>query len=215
MVSPTVAEDLKPQKIHDCSGKVIYTVAGSKPLVFLEKRLADTKISIEDKKKQIAKEIDTHFRGDNLYNSYKKNFTTFLKHIKVIDSEGEITDSGFKLYQLGLLNGPSSKMFIEYFAKEVLTTGHHLELLIDLDKINRDNTDMDFNHCLSLMEKQYEEKGFIKRNPMRKAKAESKVGFLKYECILWRALGLLMKKNNHQYEVNWKLLIEICSLPDL
>lgn len=215
MVSPTVVEDFQPKRILDCNGKVIYTVAGSKLLILLEKRLADNTVSVEKKKELIAKEIDTHFTGDNLYNSYKKNFTTFMKHIRVIDSSGEITDSGFKLYHLGLLNGPRSKMFREYFAKEVLTTGHHLELLIDLDKISRDNTNKTFKECLSIMERQYEERGFIKRNPMRKAKAKSNVGFLKYECILWRSLNLLTKTGRYKYEVNWKLLIEICSLPDL
>ena len=68
----------------------------------------------------ISKQIDTEFSGDNKYQSYRKNYVTFLKHLKVIDSEGELTDSGFKLYHLGLVNGASSKIFQDYFIKEVL-----------------------------------------------------------------------------------------------
>lgn len=90
----------------------------------------------------IKHEIDTEFPGDNKYNAYKKNFVSFLKHLKVIDSTGEITDSGFKLYHLGLVNGANSKVFKDYFTKEVLTTGHHLDLLLDLDQILRYNSSL-------------------------------------------------------------------------
>ncbi len=144
---------------------------------------------------------------------YKKNFVSFLKHLKVIDSTGEITDSGFKLYHLGLVNGANSKVFKDYFTKEVLTTGHHLDLLLDLDQILRYNS-KPLVDCLSIMEQEYESKGYIKRNPNRRVTSRSSVGFLKYECILWRSLGLLAKEP-HRVSVNWKYITSICGLPDL
>ena len=134
----------------------------------------------------------------------------------MIDSEGELTDNGFKLYHLGLAHGANSKVFKDYFTKEVLTTGHHLDLLLDLDSTIRANSGHTFTDCLRLMEKTYEAKGLLKRNPNRKSGTSSTVGFLKYECILWRSLGLLVQdtSKNH-YFVNWKAITEICSLPDL
>ena len=65
------------------------------------------------------------------------------------------------------------------------------------------------------METMYEQKGFIKRNPNRKVSNVSSVGFLKYECILWRSLGLMTQASPNRYNINWRLITEICSLPDL
>lgn len=215
LISPTILTDFQPTVIRDCSNGIIKTPAGNKDLKFLEKILNRTShLPIEDRVAKIRHEIDTEFPGDNKYQAYKKNFVSFLKHIRVIDSTGEITDSGFRLYHLGLVNGANSKVFKDYFTKEVLTTGHHLDLLLDLDRLLRSNPSS-LNECLSLMEQEYENKGYIKRNPNRRATSHSKVGFLKYECILWRSLGLLIKEQANSYSVNWKLITAICGLPDL
>ncbi len=216
MISPTILTDFRAVDIFDCSGQVIKTPAGNKNLRFLEKTLNKYRdLPIEEKVARISHEIDTEYVGDNKFNSYKKNFVSFLKHLRVIDSAGGLTDSGFVLYHLGLANGPSSKVFKDYFTKEVLTTGHHLDLLIDLDNTIRDNPDLTFKQCQELMENSYEMKGFIKRNPNRQTRSTSSVDFLKYECILWRALGLLTVGTRQKSYVNWKLVTEICSLPDL
>ena len=61
------------------------------------------------------------------------------------------------------------------------------------------------------METDYELKGYIKRNPNRVAGDASKTGFLKYEKILWQSLGLMDKK----YNIQWRKITEICSLPEL
>lgn len=217
LISPTILSDFQPKIVYDCSNQIIKTPAGNKNLMMLEKLLEKTKtLSIKEREEIIKHEIDTEFAGDNMFQSYKKNFVTFLKHLKMIDSEGELTDNGFKLYHLGLAHGSNSKVFKDYFTKEVLTTGHHLDLLLDLDSTIRANSGHTFTDCLRLMEKTYEAKGLLKRNPNRKSGTSSTVGFLKYECILWRSLGLLVQdtSKNH-YFVNWKAITEICSLPDL
>ena len=46
-----------------------------------------------------------------------------------------MTEDGFKLYHLGLVNGPNSKIFYDYFTQTVLITGHHLDLIFDLDNL--------------------------------------------------------------------------------
>lgn len=216
LISPTILSDFKPKEIRDCNDQIIKTPAGNKNLMLLEKILKRIEsLSIDEKIEIIKHEIDTEFTGDNKYQAYKKNFVSFLKHLKVIDSEGELTDSGFNLYHLGLTNGANSKVFKDYFTKEVLTTGHHLDLLLDLETTLRENRNHSFTDCLRIMEQTYENKGFIKRNPNRTSGATNTVGFLKYECILWRSLELLVQDSPNHYYVNWKAITEICSLPDL
>lgn len=216
LISPTILSDFQPTVVYDCSNQIIKTPAGNKNLMMLEKILKKTdSLGFEKRESIIKHEIDTEFSGDNMFQSYKKNFVTFLKHLKAIDSEGELTDNGFKLYHLGLAHSPNSKVFKDYFTKEVLTTGHHLDLLLDLDSTLRSNTNISFKESLQLMEETYETKGFLKRNPNRRSGKASSVGFLKYECILWRSLGLLVQNAANHYFVNWKAITEICSLPEL
>lgn len=214
-ISPTILKDFLPCEIRDCNNEIIKTPAGNKSFMILEKILEKSSdLAPEKRTAKIQREIDTEFTGDNKYQAYRKNFTSFLKHLKVIDSSGEITDSGFRLYHLGLVNGPNSKIFRDYFTKEILTTGHHLDLLLDLDHILRESK-LTFKEARSKMEQEYELKGFVKRNPNRKTSDHSKVEFLKYECILWRSLGLLVNESHKSYSVNWKLITYICSLPEL
>ena len=67
------------------------------------------------------------------------------------------------------------------------------------------------NEILRAMEISYETRGLIKRNPGRKAAPVSKVAFLKYERILWKALGLI----DGDDVIQWRKITEICSLPEL
>ena len=134
-----------------------------------------------------------------------------MKHIQVIDSENTLTDMGFTLYHLGLVNGPTSRVVTDYFTREVLTTGHHLDLILDIDTLRQTHSDWTIDQVLGQMEADYEEKGFIKRNPNRQQAEQSNVGFLKYERILWNALGLV----DNSGTIQWKKITEICSLPDL
>ncbi len=214
MISPTILTDFQPREIRDCNNELVLTPAGTKPLLMLEKILQRTSsLPIQERIKKIQHEINPECAGDNKFQSYRKNFVSFLKHLKVIDSNGEITDSGFKLYHLGLVNGANSKVFRDYFIKELLTTGHHLDLLLDLDKILRETANS-FHQAIAKMEVDYENKGYIKHNPNRVSNRSSTVGFLKYECILWRSLSLITKRSN-TYAINWKLITYICGLPEL
>lgn len=213
IIPTNILIDFRTAPVKDIAGNIIGTLQTGKPLTFLEKKVA----AMRKNKPQnqwtaiISQDIDTTFVGDNYYNSIRKNYVTFLKHIQVIDSEGSLTDSGFKLYHVGLSNGPTSKVFADYFTREILTVGHHLDLLLDIDSISKKHPDKDIDEVLVLMETDYELKGYIKRNPNRVAGDTSKTGFLKYEKILWQALGLMDKK----YNIQWRKITEICSLPEL
>lgn len=215
MAPSDIVNTLSPKPVVDVAGNVIGTLRTNKPLTFLEKKVPSLIKKYSGDITSIAKElshlIDTEFVGDNLYNSYRKNYVTFLKHIQVIDSEGNITESGFNLYHIGLMNGPTSKVFVDYFTKTLLTVGHHLDLLLDIDSLKKLYPAKSFDGILLLMEAEYEVKGFIKRNPNRIAGQKSNTEFLKYERIIWRAVGLLDKKNN----IQWRRITEICSLPEI
>lgn len=97
------------------------------------------------------------------------------------------------------------------FIKEVLTTGHHLDVLLDFDQMRRRMPTAPISNLLSSMEADYATRGFIKTNPGRVAGTTSTVGFLKYEQILWKNIGLMDADHN----VQWRRITEVCSLPDL
>jgi hypothetical protein len=211
MLSPTVLEDFQIKPVCDLSGKPIMTLAGTKQITFLEKAIPKLKGTPSEKKARLAKIIDCTYNGDNLFNSVKKNHISFIRGMQMIDSENCLTESGFRLYYLGLIHGATSKIFTDYFTKELLTTGHHLDLILDFDTVKQNNTKADISEILKEMETRYEEKGYIKRNPKRQSAEISRVDFLKYERILWNALDLV--KNNGT--IHWRRITEICSLPDL
>ncbi|MBR1405086.1 MAG: hypothetical protein IJ558_13020 [Treponema sp.] len=213
MIPKDILTNFTTRPIIDIEGNPIMTVAGTKQMVYLEKKLNSIKNESLDKRIEIiSHEIDTNFIGDNYFNSVKKNLITFHKHLQTIDSEGQLTERGFALYHIGLMNGATSKIFRDYFTKEVLITGHHIDLLLDYDAIKQENIKNADNatQILSLMEQDYENKGYLKRNPNRMSKEKSDVKFLKYERILWKALGLL----DSQDKIQWKKITEICSLSD-
>lgn len=212
LISSSVLTTFSLQTVKDIAGNTIKTVAETKNIVFLEKLVNSSKNLLPKARyDKISRQIDTTFVGDNYYNSIKKNYISFMKHLQMIDSTNELTEIGFAMYNLGINNGPTSKIFYDYFIKELLTTGHHLELLLDFDSVQRTIAGRAVSVILKAMEDNYEVKGAIKRNPNRKAGTTSKVSFLKYERILWKALGLIDKED----AVQWKKITEVCSLPDL
>jgi hypothetical protein len=211
MIPSTILEDFKTANIKDMSNKPIMTVAGTKEMTYLEKNILKLKGSFNEKRRELEQMISTQYSGDNYYNSVKKNLISFVRNMHMIDSENRLTESGFKLYHLGLVNGSTSKIFEDYFTKELLTIGHHLDLILDFESLMQKNLSADANQIFTSMEIEYENKGYIKRNPNRMNTDKSKVGFLKYEKILWKALGLI----DANYAIQWRKITEICSLPDL
>lgn len=211
MIPPSVVESLRPCPILDVEGNPIKTPANNKNMIILEKTIPKLVREYEpdEVRLRIEEKRDTTISGDTLFQSQKKNFVTFLKHLQLIDSEGSLTDSGFSLYHLGLVNGPTSQAFRNYVTKEILITGHHLDLILDLDTIKQ--TSDKESDIWGIMQQQYEERGLLKKNPGRIAHEESNSPFLKDERILWNALGLV----DNTVTIQWRKITEICSLPDL
>jgi hypothetical protein len=213
--------NLRATSIKDILGNDIYTLSGRKVMMIFEKKIQKIRTLRGDNKRvaveRLALDADSKFVGDNLYNSYKKNFVTFLKHIKVIDSNGELSEDGFKLYHLGAVNDPESKLFKDYFIKTILLTGNHLDLIFDLDNLcNEHKGAFDYNQIKQALLSDYENRGMIKRNPNRVAGIATTVSFLKYEDILWNSLDLKSRSAGiPNVRFNWKKITEVCSLPEL
>ena len=69
------------------------------------------------------------------------------------------------------MNGPRSKIFEDYFLQIILTTGHHLDLIFDLDNLcNEYRGTMEIKQIKEIMLDDYERRGMIKRNPRRIAR---------------------------------------------
>jgi hypothetical protein len=221
LVPENAIENLTAAEVKDFQGDYIRTLSGVKNIRFLEKKMKKVRqlsgSAREAGMESLKKDADTGFTGDNYYNSIRKNFVTFLKHLNMIDSNGNITESGFKLYNLGLMNGPRSKIFEDYFLQTILTTGHHLDLIFDLDNLcNKYRGKKNIRQIKEIMVDDYESRGMIKRNPRRIAGDESTVEFLKYESILWNSLKLTTKTSGDpNIAFNWKKIVEVCSLPEL
>jgi len=212
---------LKPTDVKDIRKEVIKTVAGTKNIRFLEKNLDKaSRLSGQAKAEamtKLRKDARTDYVGDNYYNSVMtKNFLPFLQHVGIV-ADGDLTGYGVKLYHLGLTNGPKSKIFRDYFLKCVLEEGHHLDLIFDMDELcNEYRGKKTAEEIKKIMEREYEEKGMVKRNPNRTASTTSKTGFLKYEFILWRSLSLIERtQGKPEISFNWKKITEVCSLPEI
>ena len=221
LLLPGSLRTLKPNDVKDVRGEVIKTIAGTKNLMYFEKKIEKVKQLSGQREKdaivELEKDAKTDFIGDNYYNSVlTKNIKPFLQHVGVI-ADGDITDYGVKLYHLGLTNGPNSKIFRDYFLKCVLEEGRHLDLIFDLEELSKEYRGKKTTEEIKkIMEKEYEENGMLKRNPKRIANTTSKTGFLKYEFILWNSLCIKEKtKGKPDLAFDWRKMTEIFSLPEL
>lgn len=216
LAPPSILTTLCAVPVQDVEGNNIKTLTGRKYIKHFEKRiLSYAKLVSAAKPKALTdmkKDIDPTTPGDTYYSAIRKNYLSFVKQMQMIDSAGELTERGLAMYHLGLVNGPTSKIFVDYFIKELLTTGHHLDVLLDYDEKKRSMPTAANVDVLSALEADYSVKGFIKTNPGRVVGRTSTVGFLKYEQILWRNIGLI---DPNTRDVQWRKITEICSLPEL
>lgn len=224
MAPKEMVENLKVIPVTDLNGHPIKTMNGKENVTYckgiLDRIKSKMKSSGEaEQRKALLNEITTHkpqgYKGtwDNNYDRVRRYILAFYKQLGMIDSNDEITEKGYKLHELGMLNGPESQVFRDYFTKEVLITGCHFDLIVDFDRFYREKR-KDYetiNEFMSYVEQKYEEEGHIKRNPNRKANNKNHKEFLSHERTLWKYLGIM----SEDYVFNWKKIIEVCTLPDL
>ena len=214
-------DKLQASPICDTSGEIIKTVAKTKAIEFGSKNFARIiELSHPEKDEAILrlkKRRDPATKGDSLYQSWRKNYVSLLKQLQVVDSEGDITESGIKFYHLGIVHGPNSLVFENYFARLILLAGKHLDVILDLEEqLNLHRGTKKFADIKEILQNMYEDKGMLKRNPNRIRGTQSNTKFLKFEEILWNALKLKSETcGSGQIYFNWKKITELVSLPEL
>lgn len=217
-------KNLNPKPVLDVNGQPIITVGGNKPVTYFEKTVNKIKaLPPLDRpceiKKMLAK-ADSTVTGDNMYNSVRKNCIPFMHHVGMLDSNCELTSEGVKMYHLGMVNGPQSSLFRDYFTRMVLLDGHHIDLIYDLERLScQYRGEKDATEIKAAMLEEYQKKGMIKTNPGRIAEGTRSTElsrFLKYELILWRGLGLMKKTpGKPSFAFDWQRITEVCNLPSL
>lgn len=215
---------LDPKPVLDVNGQPIITVGGTKPLTYFEKTINKIKaLPVVDQAAKIQEMVanaDTTVTGDNMFNSVRKNCIPFMHHVGMLDSNCQLTNEGVKMYHLGMVNGPQSSLFRDYFTRMVLLDGHHIDLIYDLERLScQYRGKKDDNEIKAVMLDEYQSKGMIKTNPGRIAantKSTELSRFLKYETILWRGLGIMKKTTGKpSFAFDWQRITEVCNLPNL
>ena len=215
---------LDPKPVLDVNGEPIKTVGGKKTVTYFEKTINEIKslpkCDQASKIEAMIADADTTFTGDNMFNSIRKNCIPFMHHVGMLDSNCQLTNEGVKMYHLGMVNGPKSSIFRDYFTRMVLLDGHHIDLIYDLERLScKYRGTKNNNEIKAIMLEEYQSKGMIKTNPGRIAantKSTKLSRFLKYEMILWRGLGLMKKTPGEPtFAFDWQRITEVCNLPNL
>ena len=223
-MAPVAAlQQLAPSPIKDVAGTIIHTLTGRKPLMYFETTIRRiSKCPKRAREARIASMITSAnpaSTGDTMYNSVRKNCMPFMHHVGMIDSVGNLTDAGLKMYHLGMSNGPRSRIFNDYFMRMVLLNGHHIDLIYDLERLSCDYRGLkNAKEIKSLLLEDYVLRGMIKTNPGRCADPSlgRKKPFLADETRLWGSLGLMKKLSGApEFAFDWQRITEVCNLPDL
>ncbi|CEP43682.1 hypothetical protein [Paraclostridium sordellii] len=146
---------------------------------------------------------------DNKSDQLKKNNLNLINHLGLWDDQANLTTIGLDLHRVGKLYGSTSNMFIDYLAKIILIEGKHLDLILEVDGIIKDNieTKSTKNEAIENLYEIMDSQGKIKKNPNRSQ--SSTRDFLESEQQLWGKLGILNKKGisyfvkGKGYNFNW------------
>jgi len=186
----------------------------------LRKLVEKGQLSTRDALTALQQWADPRKKGDCYSSSYKKNFVTLLKHLRLIDDNARLTPSGFELLKLGKVYGHNSSLFLDAIKREFLFSGKHLDLILDLDSFCKDRNYF-FRSKDQLWEdftSYYDNLGKVKWNDSRRKKENQNEQF-RYEEIIWGKLDFL----NGQSAIstaggfkglyfNWPEITRICSL---
>ncbi len=194
------------------------------PLFILDKnkrawaaKISRGELILQDALEEMRVKTDPECTGDNLYNSYKKNLITFIKHLQLWDDAGHLTEDGLFLHRIGKIHGPTGETFRNYFARILLFNGKHMELILDVEKLTRNKRFLSVDAAIASIKESYLEQGLFKLNPGRVTTGAHET-FLKYERIIWGHLGFLKKERgtqfipNHGFLFDWDMITKLCSL---
>ena len=225
MAPKSSIKDLAPKPVKDVNGEEIRTLAGKESITYLKttiNKIRAMRLSPSQLKKKVEdllRQTDSSSTVDNKYTAVRKNCLPFMRHVGMLDSNWQITSEGLKMYHLGMVNGPKSRLFRDYFTRMVLLDGHHIDLIYDLERLSCDHRgSKNDKEIKSLLLNDYALRGMIKTNPGRCADPSvgRKKPVLADETRLWDSLGLMRKSSRApEFAFDWQRIMEVCNLPDL
>jgi len=137
-------------------------------------------------------------QGDNLYKSYRKNYFTFLDHLKLWDERAELTSLGQELYQIGKKYGYHSRQYFYRFAKIILVEGKHYDLIQDIKKYSHGLEFDSITDAKKHVFSKFEDAGLIKRNVGRAVeRGRTKLFSMQFQA--WTKLGIIPNTATNRY----------------
>jgi hypothetical protein len=156
--------------------------------------------------------------GARSYPGEKENAFLAMRHAGLLTAEGHLTGEGYALLRVGKIYGAGSVAFVEELARQILTTGRHLDLIFWVEEqqrfisVRRKKSAAGYYRAL---DRNLSQEGIIApRN-----KASAKPYFLRDEPKLWNKLGLLIRKSGEQYfhpghglVFNWRRIVSLLEM---
>ncbi len=148
------------------------------------------------------------------FSAERLNAFMSLRHINVIDSDGNVTDEGYNLLHCGKVYGSASKAFMGQLARHVLESGKHLELIFWVDEQQRNIASTEKSNAKSFyraLDQCMQDAGIIPRVPS----GEGKPSFFRDEAKLWNKLGLLVRDGPRYFKrgtgliFDWRTIVSI------
>lgn len=132
-------------------------------------------------------------------------------------SEGRLTDTGFKLLELGKKYTPESKVFFDALAYLILVDGKHLDLINLVEKFQKSNGIPEKSEeYLIALEGFLSDNGCIGKRKPSAVTTGAKNSYVRDEPKIWNKLGLLEHRGKSNYffpeegyKFNWERISDI------
>jgi hypothetical protein len=125
------------------------------------------------------------------------NASLSLRHANLIDSNGQLTQQGLELLNLGKVYGADSVVFVDRLARRILDDARHLELIYWVSEVQSTIKPSDLRmadrYLLAL------EKRLVAEGVIRRPRGHSKPAFIRDEPKLWNKLNLLRRQSTTRY----------------
>lgn len=165
--------------------------------------------------------------GDVPYNQLQKNIFNFINNLNLLNDFFYLTDTGFDLHKVGKLYGSTSQIFKDSLARVVLIHGKHLDLILEISKLQKKiinclksgsltvpSSINERKFVLQEIENDFYNNGKLKINSARITSGSR--DFLSSEFQLWGGLGLVEKNSSRSYytegigfNYNWDKITDI------
>jgi hypothetical protein len=172
-------------------GKAI--MKGSKLRAAAQRRVRDGVVTEQVAERALRARLLDYSSDGMMYKVTYKNYFMTLDHLQLWDADYKLTDEGMELFMVGRSHEPNSSMFIDAFARLMLTTGEHHQLIMDLVEFSSGKSFGGHKEAVAAFVKHYSALGYMRFNEPRSTGGSGGTLPLKYEMLIWGKLGLLDK----------------------